>query len=79
LAVFEVVGGMNFVWEVTWRSSEAAEDVEGALWVGLGVADCSSAAAAATAAAEGWKDAGVGVVGVSAMVVLMLESDEKDK
>lgn len=31
LAIFEAVGGENFVWEVTWRSSEAAEDVEGGL------------------------------------------------
>jgi hypothetical protein len=49
--------------------------------VGLGVADCWSAAAAAAAAAavEGWKDAGVGVVGVSTAVVFMLNGDEKDK
>lgn len=48
--------------------------------MGFGVADCWSAAAAAAAAAvEEWKDAGVGVVGVSATVELMSESDEKDK
>lgn len=79
LAIFEVVGGENFVWEVTWRSSEAAEDVEGGLLVGFGVADCRSVATAAAAGVEWWKDAGVGVVGVSATVALMLDSDDEDK
>ena len=49
--------------------------------MGFGVADCRSVATAAAAAAgvEWWKDAGVGVVGVSATVALMLENDEEDK
>lgn len=76
MAVFEVARGGNFGWEVTWRSSGAAEDVEGGLYVGLGVAEWWSAAAAAAevAAAEGWKEEGVGVVGLPAFI---LNSDEE--
>jgi hypothetical protein len=40
LPVFEDVREGHFRWEVTWRISGATEDIDGGLYVGLGVADC---------------------------------------